>query len=99
VSPLLTKQEFTDMFDMRLLLEGASARWAAERADDATRDAIVAESKLAAPALLPYAQSGATGDEHRRIAAAIRAADPDAAEAAMHAHLTEARKRHLVAFD
>ena len=32
VSPLLTRQEFTDMFDMRLVLEGAAARWAAERA-------------------------------------------------------------------
>ncbi|MEV5707226.1 GntR family transcriptional regulator [Actinoallomurus sp. NPDC052274] len=149
VSPLLTKQEFIDMFDMRLVLEGTSARWAAERADDATRDAIVAESEQAAPLdgptpgdrssyaaftaldarfhdlvasaaanpllrdgitrlhahlhlnrlYFPYAKSGATGDEHRRIAAAIRAADPDAAEAAMRAHLVEGRKRHLVAFD
>lgn len=149
VSPLLTEQELIAMFDLRLLLEGASARWAAERADDATRDAIVAESKLAAPLdgpnpddrgsyaaftaldarfhdlvasaadnpllresitrlhahlhlhrlYFPYAQSGATGDEHRRISAAIRAADPDAAEKAMHAHLIEARKRHLVAFE
>ena len=33
VSPLLTRQEFTDMFDMRLVLEGSAARWAAERAD------------------------------------------------------------------
>ncbi|GAA4613031.1 GntR family transcriptional regulator [Actinoallomurus liliacearum] len=149
VSPLLTKREFIDMFDMRLVLEGTSARWAAERADDATRDAIVAESEQAAPLdgpapgdrssyatfttldarfhdlvasaadnpllrdgitrlhahlhlhrlYFPYAKSGATGDEHRRIAAAIRAADPDAAEAAMRAHLVEGRKRHLVAFD
>ena len=149
VSPLLTRQEYTDMFDMRLVLEGAAARWAAERADDATRDAIVAESEVTAPLdspdpdgrrshavftaldarfhdliasaadnpllrdgitrlhahlhihrlYFPYAQSGTTGDEHRRIAAAIRAADPDAAEAAMQAHLLEARKRHLAAFD
>ncbi|MEV5752779.1 GntR family transcriptional regulator [Actinoallomurus sp. NPDC052308] len=149
VSPLLSKREFIDMFDMRLVLEGTSARWAAERADDATRDAIVAETEQAAPLdgpapgdrasyatftaldarfhdlvasaadnpllrdgitrlhahlhlhrlYFPYAKSGATGDEHRRIAAAIRAADPDAAEAAMRAHLVEGRKRHLVAFD
>ena len=49
VTPLLTRQEFTDMFDMRLVLEGAAARWAAERASDGARDAIVAESEVAAP--------------------------------------------------
>ncbi len=37
VTPLLTRQEFTDMFDMRLVLEGSAARWAAERASDAAR--------------------------------------------------------------
>jgi DNA-binding GntR family transcriptional regulator len=147
VSPLLTRREYTDMFDMRLVLEGAAARWAAERAEHATRDAIVAESEVTLdgpepagrqshavftaldarfhdliasaadnPLLrdgitrlhahlhihrlyFPYAQSGTTGDEHRRIAAAIRAADPDQAEAAMRAHLLDARKRHLAAFD
>src|SRR5215475_12961989 len=35
VSPLLSREEFTDMFDMRLLLECAAARWAAERATPA----------------------------------------------------------------
>src|SRR3954471_2458415 len=45
VSPLLTRQEFTDMFDMRLVLEGAAARWAAERAQPEVRAAIVAESR------------------------------------------------------
>lgn len=149
VSPLLTRQQFTDMFDMRLVLEGAAARWAAERADEATRAAIVAESEVTAPLTgpepdgrrshaafttldarfhdliayaaknpllrdgiarlhahlhihrlyFPYAKTGTTGDEHRRIAAAIRAADPEAAEAAMRAHLLEARTRHLPAFD
>lgn len=47
----------------------------------------------------PYAQTGATSEEHQRIAAAITAGDPDAAEAAMRAHLSEARSRHLPAFD
>jgi DNA-binding FadR family transcriptional regulator len=47
----------------------------------------------------PYAQTGTTHDEHRAIAAAIRVGDADAAEAAMRTHLTEARKRHLPAFD
>jgi DNA-binding GntR family transcriptional regulator len=149
VSPLLTRQQFTDMFDMRLVLEGTAARWAAERASTAIREAIVAESGRAAPVeapgtegrrshatftaldarfhdliadaadnpllrdgiarlhahlhihrlYFPYAQTGTTSDEHQHIAAAIQAADPDAAEAAMHAHLIEASKRHLPAFD
>jgi DNA-binding GntR family transcriptional regulator len=44
VSPLLTRQEFTDMFDMRLVLEGAAARWAAERATADLRSDIVREA-------------------------------------------------------
>ena len=44
VSPLLTLDEFHDMFDMRLLLECAAARWAAERATDAEREALVIEA-------------------------------------------------------
>ncbi|HWB35150.1 MAG TPA: GntR family transcriptional regulator [Rugosimonospora sp.] len=149
VSPLLTREEFTDMFDMRLVLEGAAARWAAERAGAAQRTAIATES-VAVPNLdradkdgrrshaaftaldarfhnlvadaagnpllrdaigrlhahlhihrlyFPYAQTGTTGDEHRLIADAIGAGDPDAAEAAMRAHLSAARVRHLPAFD
>ncbi|HZD99862.1 MAG TPA: GntR family transcriptional regulator [Micromonosporaceae bacterium] len=149
VSPLLTRQEFTDMFDMRLVLEGSAARWAAERASHEARLAIVTESEVAAPIdepgqdgrgshaaftaldarfhdliadaadnpllseaivrlhahlhihrlYFPYAQTGTTNEEHRAIAAAIRAGDPDLAEAAMRTHLTHARKRHLPAFD
>jgi len=41
VSPLLSRTEFADMFDMRLLLECAAARWAAERAAEDERDALV----------------------------------------------------------
>jgi DNA-binding GntR family transcriptional regulator len=149
VSPLLTRDEFTNMFDMRVVLEGAAARWAAVRAADGMRTEIEAEAaatnapedgdaagwhshaaftardsrfhdliaEAAGNPLLrdgiarlhahlhlhrlyfPYAQAGTTNEEHRRIAAAIRAADPDAAEAAMRDHLASARERHLPAFD
>ncbi|MEU8818967.1 GntR family transcriptional regulator [Actinoplanes sp. NPDC048796] len=44
VSPLLTRAEFTDMFDLRLLLECAAARWAASRATPEQRSALVAEA-------------------------------------------------------
>jgi DNA-binding GntR family transcriptional regulator len=149
VSPLLTRDEFNDLFDIRLVLEGAAARWAAVRAAQDARDAIVAEAAVSvtigagdrdgyrshaeftardarfhdlvalagANQLLhdsigrlhahlhihrlyfPYAATGTTGQEHRRIAAAIRATDPDGAEAAMRAHIDTARARHLPAFD
>lgn len=149
VTPLLTRQEFTDMFDMRLVLEGTAARWAAQRAAADLRDRIRAEAastivpdepdadgwsshaaftKLDArfhdliaeatgnPLLrdsiarlhshlhlhrlyFPFAQAGTTGEEHRDIAAMICASQPDRAEAAMRAHLSLARERHLAAFD
>jgi DNA-binding GntR family transcriptional regulator len=41
VSPLLTRLEFMNMFDMRLVLEGGAARWAAERASAAERAALM----------------------------------------------------------
>ncbi|MFK3980755.1 GntR family transcriptional regulator [Micromonospora sp. NPDC050397] len=44
VSPLLTRAEFTHMFEMRSLLETAAARWAAERADDDLRAQISTEA-------------------------------------------------------
>jgi DNA-binding GntR family transcriptional regulator len=145
VSPLLTRAEFADMFDMRLLLECAAARWAAQRATDEQRAAIVIEAERvieggdgdkwhaaftaldaqlhdmvaeasASPLLrdsisrlhahlhlhrryFPFSQIAVTNDEHRRIAAAIRAGDADLAEIAMSDHLTRARERHLLAFD
>ncbi len=147
VSPLLTRDEFMDMFDMRLVLEAAAARWASARADAATRERIVGEAAakvalrddadgwqahaaftkvdaqfhdmIAAAAgnpllrdgiarlhshlhihrlYFPFAQTGTTGEEHQRIAAAIKAGDSDAAEKAMRDHLTAARERHLAAF-
>jgi len=54
VSPLLTVAEFHDMFDLRLLLECAAARWAAERATDAQCERLVAEA----------ARTVEGGDEH-----------------------------------
>lgn len=149
VAPLLTRDEFHDMFDMRLVLEGTAARWAAERADAAARDGIVADAATPLPPgagvtdgwhshgaftardaqfhgliagaacspllrdaisrlhahlhlhrlYFPFAQAGSTAQEHEVIAAAIAAADPDAAEAAMREHLTRARERHLPALD
>ncbi|MEU4419871.1 GntR family transcriptional regulator [Actinoplanes sp. NPDC024001] len=148
VSPLLTRDEFNDMFDMRIVLEGASARWAAIRATAGLRATINIEATIsyeaAAPdsegprshasftaldarfhdrlaqaagnpllrdaitrlhahlhihrLYFPYAETASTTDEHRQIAAAVQAADPDRAEAAMHAHLAAARTRHLQAF-
>jgi DNA-binding GntR family transcriptional regulator len=44
VSPLLTRAEFTDMFDMRLLLECAAARWAAQRATEEQRAELCVEA-------------------------------------------------------
>jgi DNA-binding GntR family transcriptional regulator len=44
VSPLLTLEEFGDLFDMRLLLEPAAARWAAVRATDEQRARLVVEA-------------------------------------------------------
>jgi len=143
VSPLLTRDEFTDLFDMRLLLEGAAARWAASRAADSMRAEIKTEAQIpyatndgshaaftaqdarfhdliagaaSSPRLhdaitrlhahlhihrlyFPYEETGTTGVEHQRIAAAISARDPDGAEAAMREHLTAARLRHLPAFE
>jgi DNA-binding GntR family transcriptional regulator len=45
VSPLLTRTEFTDMFDMRLVLEGAAARWAAGRASVELRAEIAQKAR------------------------------------------------------
>jgi DNA-binding GntR family transcriptional regulator len=145
VSPLLTRAEFADMFDMRLLLECAAARWAADRATPAQRAELVTEAartippgddqswhsafttldahvhdlvaRAAASPLLrdsinrlhahlhlhrrhfPYEQTAVTTAEHQRIADAISRNDPAEAEAAMRAHLGEARARHLATFE
>ncbi|MEV6033511.1 GntR family transcriptional regulator [Nonomuraea sp. NPDC052116] len=149
VTPLLTRAEFNHLFEMRLLLECATARWAAERATSAQRESIIAEAATSIaqepddpegwrwhaaftahdarfhdliaeasgnPLLrdglerlhvhlhlhrryFPYTHAGTTIEEHQRIAAAIGAGDPDAAEAATRGHLSAARERQLTAFD
>jgi DNA-binding GntR family transcriptional regulator len=48
VSPLLTRAEFNDMFDMRLVLEGAAARWAALRATAESRAEIAKRARVSA---------------------------------------------------
>lgn len=50
VSPLLTRDEFNHMFDMRIVLEGSAARWAASRATRTDRAAITAEADTPFPA-------------------------------------------------
>lgn len=50
VSPLLTRDEFNQMFDMRMVLEARAARWAAERATTDERAAVTAEADIPFPA-------------------------------------------------
>ncbi|GIE99383.1 GntR family transcriptional regulator [Paractinoplanes rishiriensis] len=68
VSPLLTRDEFTDMFDMRLVLEGAAVRRAALRAGETERAAIAAEADI------PYV-TGEPDPDGRRSHAALTAQD------------------------
>jgi DNA-binding GntR family transcriptional regulator len=146
-TPLLSRAQFEELFEMRRLLETATARRAA-----AAGPAVAARERLRAAADLPGLAAGEHGFasiaaftaadarfhhllaelagngmlheavvrlrshlhlfrlhfptshlgtsevEHRRIVAAVAAGDPDAAEAAMRAHLRGARDRHLHAF-
>jgi len=52
VSPLLTRDEFMAMFDLRVVLESRAARWAADRADGDARARIAAEAAATATAPL-----------------------------------------------
>jgi DNA-binding GntR family transcriptional regulator len=95
VSPLLTRDEFNQMFDMRMILEGSAARWAAERATPADRAAIMAEGH--APAPVENADSDGRRSHARFTALDARFHDIVAAGAAnpllrdaitrLHAHL------------
>lgn len=157
-TPLLTRAEFEDLFEMRMLLEPAAARraagaglsaadtaslrreadlpdpppdaaahpptrrtspgyasFAAFTAQDARFHNLLAERsgnrmlyesvvRLHAHLHLhrldfPVAHYGISAVEHHRIVDAIAAGDPDAAAAAMRAHLTAARERHIAHFD
>ncbi|GAA4607071.1 DNA-binding GntR family transcriptional regulator [Actinoplanes octamycinicus] len=65
VSPLLTRDEFTDMFDMRLVLETAAARWAAARADAAARAALRAEATVSYEVSAPRSHAACTAADAR----------------------------------
>jgi DNA-binding GntR family transcriptional regulator len=142
-TPLLTRAQFEELFEMRLLLEcPAAARAAARRAaGELDADALAREADLpdhlsgdgyaghaaftAQDALFhervaegsgntmlyatfvrlhahlhlhrlhfPTAHLGTSGQEHRRIVAAIEAGSPDTAADAMRQHLQAARDRH-----
>jgi DNA-binding GntR family transcriptional regulator len=150
-APLLTRAQFDELVEMRLILECAAAERAAGRAaaerigDDlaALRDeadlpdpvpgahgfagiaAFTAQdarfhhllAELAGNRMLhdtivrlrshlhlfrlhfPTAHHGPSAREHHRIVDAVGAGDPDAARAAMRAHLLAARDRHLPYFE
>ncbi|MBV1851760.1 GntR family transcriptional regulator [Catellatospora tritici] len=145
-TPLLTRAEFEELFEMRLLLEPAAAARAAQHAGAEDRALLKTEAAAEPPVesgdgyrrhaaftaldarfhdlvaevsgstllrdsiirlhshlhlhrlYFPSTQAGDTATEHGRIAKAIAKGDADAASAAMHAHLTAARTRHLPAF-
>jgi DNA-binding GntR family transcriptional regulator len=158
-TPLLTRAEFEELFEMRLLLETAAARWAAgaglatpatellrkeadlpDPAAGATESpppAFASRPKYASFAAFtaqdarfhdllaelsgnrmlyesvirlhshlhlhrldfPVTHYGVSAVEHHRVVDAVGAGDPDAAAAAMRAHLTAARQRHRAHFD
>ncbi|MGN9910540.1 GntR family transcriptional regulator [Phytohabitans sp. LJ34] len=139
-APLLTRDEFEELVEMRLILEPPAASRAAGvtaasdvdrlraeadlpdpqpgiaafTAQDARFHNLVAE--LSANRMLheavvrlrshlhlfrlhfPPAHYGISAEEHHRVVDAIAARDPERAGAAMRAHITAARERHLPYF-
>jgi DNA-binding GntR family transcriptional regulator len=142
-APLLTRAEFEELFELRLLLECPAAERAARRqaAGDLDVETLAKEADLpeqlsgdgyaghaaftAQDALFhervaeasgntmlhaaimrlhahlhlhrlhfPTAHLGTSGQEHRRIVAAVATGSPDAAAEAMRDHLKAARDRH-----
>ncbi|KUL28845.1 GntR family transcriptional regulator [Actinoplanes awajinensis] len=90
VSPLLTRAEFHDMFDMRLVLEPAAARWAASRGDAAARASLVAEATVAYEVSAPHSHAAFTAADARfHDLVAVTAANPLLRDAItrLHAHL------------
>jgi DNA-binding GntR family transcriptional regulator len=144
-APLLTRAEFEELVEMRLILESATARRAAEHRVDPARLraeadlpdptpgehgfaeiaaftaqdarfhhllAEVAGNRMLHQAVVrlrshlhlfrlhfPPAHHGVSAREHHVVVDAIAAGDPDAASAAMVAHISAARERHLPYFD
>jgi DNA-binding GntR family transcriptional regulator len=146
-TPLLTRAEFEELFEMRLLLECPAAARAArrraageldvdalagvadlpdhlsgdgyaghaafttqdglfhERVAEASGNAMLHAAFLRLHAHLhlhrlhfPTTHLGTSGQEHRRIVAAVVTGSPEAAAEAMRRHLEAARDRHRQAF-
>jgi DNA-binding GntR family transcriptional regulator len=146
-SPLLSRDQFEELFELRLLLEPAAAAHAAERASPGAVDLVRTEADRELPVsgtamsydeykalsaqdarfhdavaaasgntLLrgsisrlhahlhlnrlhyPSATADRTYPEHRKVAAAIAAGQPEVAAAAMREHLVNSRDRHGQAF-
>ncbi len=146
-TPLLTRAQFEELVEMRLILEPAAAARAADAGLDngeltglrdaadlpgpagsdgfaaiaafTTRDALfhhtlagLSGNRMLHDAVVrlrahlhlfrlhfPTAHYGVSASEHHRIVDAVDAGDADAAAAAMRAHLTAARDRHLPFFE
>lgn len=144
-TPLLTRAQFEELFEMRRLLETATARRAAAGERDPAPLRAAADLPGLAPGEAGFASIAAftaadarfhhllaqhagngmlheavvrlrahlhlfrlhfppshlhtSAAEHHRIVDAVAAGDPDAAQAAMLAHLDAARSRHLRLFE
>jgi DNA-binding GntR family transcriptional regulator len=145
-APLLTRPEFEELVEMRLILEPPAASRAATTIPASDVDLLRAEADLPDPEPategyagiaaftsqdarfhnlvaelsgnrmlheavvrlrshlhlfrlhFPPAHYGVSAQEHHRVVDAIAAHDPEGAAAAMRAHITAARQRHLPHF-
>lgn len=139
-APLLTREEFEELVEMRLILEPPAASRAATATPASDVDRLRAEADLPDPQPgigaftaqdarfhnlvaelsgnhmlheavvrlrshlhlfrlhFPPAHYGISAEEHHRVVDAIAARDPERAGAAMRAHITAARERHLPYF-
>jgi DNA-binding GntR family transcriptional regulator len=139
-APLLTRAEFEELVEMRLILEPPAASRAASAVQASDVDRLRAEADLPDPQPgiaaftardarfhnlvaelsgngmlhdavvrlrshlhlfrlhFPATHYGISAEEHHRVVDAIGAHDPERAAAAMRAHITAARERHLPYF-
>lgn len=139
-APLLSREEFEELVEMRLILEPPAASRAAGVVAASDVDRLRAEADLPDPQPgiaaftaqdarfhnlvaelsanhmlheavvrlrshlhlfrlhFPPAHYGISAEEHHRVVDAIAAHDPERAAAAMRAHITAARERHLPYF-